>query len=1792
MAPDQVLSSNDSSRRSSTPCSANDDPNQNMTLSLTNPASFTNATPQNEQEDEGGALPASTADSLPLIINHGNLEECIPVPVNVYGEATIVKQDYLKLLTVPDDEKPETLPAPESSIELVAGFLDFCIGAGSSAYHIARFVLDYFEFMYLGANDVHVVVCTLPLGERSKVAVLRAYLSARYIIRHSVKQPSSTIFRAAEQKSITLHAIFGGQGLTRTYFDELKGLYDAYGIYLEQFIAISARQLKQWSASTQDEAEPVSCPPIHLMEWLEAGSCTSDITDPAVSFPLIGLIQLSRFTVVCQALGLTPGHFCRRFSGFAGHSQGIVTATALAASDSWKDFYDNASVALRVLASIGLRARQTYSPPQVNEAGVRDALAHGESHPSPMLSVRHMPRDRLDLLIRTLNSHLPDFAKVEIALINGPDTFVVSGPPPSLGALAKRLRALKAAVGDSQAGTPYSRRKLPLSLQFLQVATPYHSKYLTSAIDRILLDVEGLQIRSDALQIPVFGGHDGRDIKHRGAEYGGNLLPALVRAVTCEVVQWEEATRFPGSTHIIDFGPGVTSGIASLTAENKRGTGARFIVAGSLSPSNPDTGSIADLFTASSEALVPPRDWRVDFAPTLTRTPGRQMIISTRLSRLLGLPPFIVGGMTPTTTHGDFVAAVMNAGYHAELAGGGFHDEKTMENTLRQIAASVPPGRGITINLLYLSPVTLAWQIPLIRRLRSEGVNIDGLTIGGGVPQAEVVAEYIGLGVRHISFKPGSEASILDVIAIARAYPEFPIILQWTGGRGGGHHSNEDFHQPILHTYGKIRQLSNLILVAGSGFGDENGHDTHPYLTGSWSEKHGHVAMPMDGILYGSRMMVAKEAHTADAGKEMIASASGTDDSRWEATMSKSSGIGSVISVKSEMGQPIHKLATRGTLFWAELDRDIFSLPPAKRIITLQLKKKYIIDRLNRDFQKVWFGVRDHMPVDLHEMTHAEVAQRLIGLMFRTKSERRPARWIHPSWLEFVISFLQYTEQRFCGHTSSLPDGVPSWLQVLPVEPHRSLTLFTDEYPQASGRLLSERDIEYFLSLCRRRGQKPVPFVPVLDDHFETYFKKDSLWQSEDTDALVDGDVGRTCILHGPVAAQHSSASNINQPVGEMLSRINTGVMALLKVNPFIESQKLPLSSLTKPPARKDEYLGANVPLGVIVEQTSDRIIYHIPPLEELQLPSSHEWLQLLAGPRKSWRHCLLMSEQVIQGQLTTANPVKKLLAPRHGYWYKLMSPGHVEQSTLVVMDSDERPVVEIFFQRSAGQIAHVKLLHNIGPSDSAELTYSFEYRPDVIFAPLREVMERRNERIKDFYHHIWLGQSEPRVKRGLSTGEDVSSMEFWGEPMTITHDLMRRFTKAVGASRPSHPPSNRQQTSVDLAIVIGWKALVKPLLSEAVDGDLSRLVHLSNSFKCEGDLLEVGDAVRSRSRITSIVQQRNGKLVEVQCEILKNQQPTIVIESQFLIRESSVQTIGTIFRRTKEPLTRISLSTSKDVAVLKSRKFISFVDTPNQPELVGNSAEFELETVENTSIRTGIKSMITRGTVRLIGRNSEHQVAIVNSHSADRENDPVLGYLQRHGEPVAGIIPIETPIPLLSDPTELALDDNSGEYALVSGDFNPIHTSDTFAVMCGLPSTIRHGMQTSAAVHNVIQQVAGGLDHVKKYHVSFLGMVMSGEAISVRLHHIGMISGRKVIQVEATKSQNDELILKGEAEIEERCSAYVFTGQGSQEVGMGMALAKTSPSARAVWDQADAYLESKFGKWCVAKGISGFQIN
>jgi hypothetical protein len=101
----------------------------------------------------------------------------------------------------------------------------------------------------------------------------------------------------------------------------------------------------------------------------------------------------------------------------------------------------------------------------------------------------------------------------------------------------------------------------------------------------------------------------------------------------------------------------------------------------------------------------------------------------------------------------------------------------------------------------------------------------------------------------------------------------------------------------------------------------------------------------------------------------------------------------------------------------------------------------------------------------------------------------------------------------------------------------------------------------------------------------------------------------------------------------------------------------------------------------------------------------------------------------------------------------------------------------------------------------------------------------------------------------------------------------------------------------------------------------------------------------------------------------------------------------------------------------------------------------------------------------------------------------------------------------------------------------------------------------------------------MRNFSASFVGMVKAGDSIEVHLDHVAMLDGNKIIKIEARNMASQEKVFVGECEVEPAETAYIFTGQGSQEAGMGMDLYDSSPAARAVWDRADKHFDENYGK-------------
>ncbi len=103
--------------------------------------------------------------------------------------------------------------------------------------------------------------------------------------------------------------------------------------------------------------------------------------------------------------------------------------------------------------------------------------------------------------------------------------------------------------------------------------------------------------------------------------------------------------------------------------------------------------------------------------------------------------------------------------------------------------------------------------------------------------------------------------------------------------------------------------------------------------------------------------------------------------------------------------------------------------------------------------------------------------------------------------------------------------------------------------------------------------------------------------------------------------------------------------------------------------------------------------------------------------------------------------------------------------------------------------------------------------------------------------------------------------------------------------------------------------------------------------------------------------------------------------------------------------------------------------------------------------------------------------------------------------------------------------------YAGASGDFNPIHIDEQFALSVGLPGRILHGLWTMAQVARAHTDAAGAPERLRSLSVQFRGMGRPGEEINVTGTVRAVEDGVAIVDSEARQGDR-RLIRRGVAEL------------------------------------------------------------
>ena len=824
--------------------------------------------------------------------------------------------------------------------------------------------------------------------------------------------------------------------------------------------------------------------PVDLFGFTPNPAKLGAAANASASVPGIALAQLGAL-IDAEELGYNPAE--AKPVAVLGHSQGILAVhmvQAIREAGSVEAAAPSIDEILAIASLIGIAGTR-----QARQLGL--AARHGDA--TPMLSVKDITRAQVDVLIERVDGARGPIA---VAVTNSATHYVLSGYPEDLAAFGVEVAKEHKRQAKLREEKVRGGRVFDPVLEYLDVTLPFHSPLMADAVSQTVSWAESCDI-------------DASHARELAAEVLLNHVDwaARVRALM--------SSTDPSTLWVLDFGPGNTVG--KLFSTVAQGTGVGVVEASTVA----DRAKLATLESSPERT----QNW-TRFAPSIIHTSAGDKV-RTAFTELTGKAPVLLAGMTPTTVEPEIVAAAANAGYWAELAGGGQVTAEVFDRHVAKLEEELEEGRTVEFNAMFMD--RYLWNLQfgsqrIVPKKRASGTPIDGVVVSAGIPELDEAVELIhnlnADGFPYVSFKPGTVDQIRQVVRIAKAVAPTKVLIEVEGGSAGGHHSWESLDDLLLSTYAEVREQENLVLVVGGGIGTpERGAD---YITGEWSKEYGRPLMPVDGVLVGTAVMTAKEAHTSPEVKQMLVNTPG-------------------IAVKGAENDPFAPLGEQWvpsgqakggvTSGLSHLHADIYELENASarcgRLLVrvmkhpeeLEKRREEIIEALNAT-AKPYFG-------DLKTMTYLEWAQRFADLAFP---------WVDETYADRFLHLLQRIEARVAKQEHGELESLFATRADVEADPNAAIAKLAEAYPQAAELKVTPMDEAWFPVLVREYP-KPMPFVPVIDNDLLRWWGQDQLWQSEDSRYSADS----VRIIPGPISV--AGITTIDEPVADILGRFEQAMV-------------------------------------------------------------------------------------------------------------------------------------------------------------------------------------------------------------------------------------------------------------------------------------------------------------------------------------------------------------------------------------------------------------------------------------------------------------------------------------------------------------------------------------------------------------------------------------------------------------------------------------------------------------------------
>jgi fatty acid synthase subunit alpha, fungi type len=269
----------------------------------------------------------------------------------------------------------------------------------------------------------------------------------------------------------------------------------------------------------------------------------------------------------------------------------------------------------------------------------------------------------------------------------------------------------------------------------------------------------------------------------------------------------------------------------------------------------------------------------------------------------------------------------------------------------------------------------------------------------------------------------------------------------------------------------------------------------------------------------------------------------------------------------------------------------------------------------------------------------------------------------------------------------------------------------------------------------------------------------------------------------------------------------------------------------------------------------------------------------------------------------------------------------------------------------------------------------------------------------------------------------------------------------------------------------------MQAIFPSTIDGDLLRLVHLTNGFRLLNGArpLQLGDKCRAEARIVSVVNSDSGKAVKVKGYIIRDEQHVMEVTSSFLYRGRFTDYTNS-FEVVDEDMYEVEYPTDAAVGVLQSKEWFEWEST--SPHLAGTNLIFKLQSELHFKDKTTYASATVKGEIFIRDQlKALVRVGNVNYEKEPCQGNPVMAYLQRHGKPLGRASIFEGNGYTVRSADKYIAPRTNLPYSTISGDFNPIHVNPYFSDFAQLPGTITHGMWSSAATRKYLETaLAGGV--------------------------------------------------------------------------------------------------------------------